>query len=214
MEHSARSSEERPGATLGQMLDGYRMFLENVYALLRFLETEVTRQGWELVKNGGYAVTRNGLGRGLSSFTSADWVTNEAGIAFVGTGKASMVKGATNTPVPATGLEVLVFQVRWLEKSPAEPVVWYARLHVEPEEALSKKWEDYQSQVFARLDPAAADDDTHAGAVQPGRVSLSGEAIVYSGRYVAVPVAGLQTQEDIVVRLLQPALSGDRKSVV
>ncbi len=200
---------ENPGGDLARMLSGQRMFLENTYSLMRFIEADVTKRGWELVRNGGYGITRNGMGRGLTSFSSSDWVINQVGIAFVPTGQASLDRGRTTTQIPPEGLELLIFQVRWLDKSPEEPVVWYARLVAEPGGSTkTNKWEDYQSDVFNKLEPEARPDGTRLGDVRPGRVSGGKPAIVVTGSYGEVPVAEIETQEDVVSQLIEPALAG------
>ena len=200
---------ESPGGNLARLLSGQRMFLENTYSLMRFIEADVTKRGWELVRNGGYGITRNGMGRGLTSFSSGDWVINQVGIAFVAAGQASLAQGVTNTQIPSEGLELLVFQVRWLDKSPEEPVVWHVRLVVEPEgSGKTKKWEDFQSYVFNKLEPEARPDGTRSGSVRPGRVSRERTSIVFAGSYGEVPVAEIETQEDVVSQLIEPALAG------
>ncbi len=199
-------SGESPGADLARMLSGQRMFMESVYSLMRFLEAEITKRGWDLVRNGGYGITRNGMGRGLTSFGSADWVVNQVGIAFVPTGQASLGQGVTTTQVSPEGIQLLVFQVRWLDKAPEEPVVWHARLLVEPEGSTQpKKWEEYQSHVFNRLEPETR--GARAGNIKPGRAVISGAAIVFTGDFAEVPVAEIETQEDVVSQLIEPALA-------
>lgn len=203
-------AEESPGAMLARMLAGQRTFLENVYSLMRFLETEVTKHGWDIVKNGGYCVTRNGMGRGLTNFASGDWVLSQAGIAFVPSGQAVFAQGVTNTDIPREGLQLLVFQVRWLDKSPEEPVVWYTRLLVEPEGSKKpRKWEDYQSALFARLEPEGRAEGARSGNVKPDRIVISGATIVFTGSYGEVPVTAIETQEDVVSQLVEPALGGE-----
>ena len=199
---------ESPGADLARMLSGQRMFLENVYSLMRFLETEVTKRGWDLVKNGGYVITRNGYSSSLTTF-SDEWAISQAGIAFVQAGQAALRQGVTSTQIPSEGIDILVFQVRWLSKAPEEPVVWHARLSVEPEGSTKpKKWEDYQSAVFNKLDPEARPDGARSGAVKPGHVSHGGAAIVFTGSYGEVPVAEIETQAEVVSQLIEPALTG------
>ena len=201
-------TDESPGAMLTRMLAGQRTFLENIYSLMRFLEAEVTKHGWDLIKNGGYGITRNGMGRGLASFISADWTISQAGIAFVRAGQAQLVQGVTNTQIPADGLEVLAFQVRWLDKAPAEPVVWHAKFLAEPKGPTTpKKWEEYQSAVFYRLQPEARPDETRSGNIKPGQASIGGAAIVFTGSYAEVPVTAIQTQEDVISQLVEPALA-------
>jgi hypothetical protein len=201
-------TEESPGAGLARMLAAHRTFLESVYSLIRFLEAEVTKRGWDLLKGGGYAVTRNGKGSGLASFTSTDWVTSHIGIAFVRAGQSVFAQGVTTTQIPEDGLQVLVFQVRWLDKAPEEPVVWYARLSVEQEgPKKAKKWEEYQTTVFARLEPEARSAGARAGDIKPGRASISGAAIVFTGTYGEVPVTAIETQEDVISQLVEPALA-------
>jgi hypothetical protein len=199
-------AEESAGATLARVLAAQRTFLENVYSLIRFLEAEVTKRGWDLVKPGGYLVSRDGIGSGLTKFST--WAPSQAGIAFVRRGQAQFVQSVTNTQIPAEGLELLVFQVRWLDKAPGEPVVWHAKLAVEPEGPTKpRKWEDYQSTVFNRLEPEAPPDETRAGNIRPGRASISGSAIVFTGRFAEVPVTAIQNEQDVISQLVEPALA-------
>ena len=199
-------AEESPGALLARMLAGQRTFLESVYSLVHFLEAEITRRGWDLVKPGGYGVTRDGTGSGLATFKN--WATSQAGIAFARAGQAQLVQGVTNTQIPAEGLEVLVFQVRWLDKAPGEPVVWHAKLAVEAEGPTKpRKWEDYQTTVFNRLEPEARPSEARAGNVRPGKASISGSAIVFTGRYAEVPVTAIQNEQDVISQLVEPALA-------
>ncbi|MBI4318025.1 MAG: hypothetical protein HY675_06010 [Chloroflexi bacterium] len=60
----AKLVEDSPGGPLNRMLNGQRTFPENVYSLMRFLEAEISKHGWEMGKNGGYDNARNGMGRG------------------------------------------------------------------------------------------------------------------------------------------------------
>lgn len=201
-------TEESPGAGLTRMLAAHRTFLESVYSLIRFLEAEVTKRGWDLVKNGGYGITRNGAGRGLANFTWGDWVTTQVGIAFVPEGQAVFKQGVTNTQIPPEGLQVLVLQIRWLDKAPEEPVVWHTKLLVAPEGPKEpKKWEEYQTLVFNRLEPEARPASARAGDIKPGRASISGAAIVFTGTYCEVPVTAIETQEDVISQLVEPALA-------
>lgn len=198
-------AEESQGAMLARMLAGHRTFLENVYSLMRFLEAEVTKHAWTLVKPGGYGVTRNGKASGLATFR--DWAISQAGIAFIRADRADVAEGITTTQIPAEGLEVLVFQVRWLDKAPGEPVVWHAHLVVEPEGSTKpRKWEDYQTMVFSRLEPEGRPGEEGAGNIRSGRVPLSGTAIVFTGRFQEVPVTAIQTEEDVISQLIEPAL--------
>jgi hypothetical protein len=204
-------TEESPGAGLTRMLVAHRTFLESVYSLMRFLESEVSKRGWDLLKGGGYAVTRNGRGSGLASFASADWVTSLVGIAFVPAGQSAFAQGVTTTQIPEDGLQVLAFQLRWLDRAPEEPVVWYARLSVDQEGPKKpKKWEEYQTLVLNRLEPEARSTGARAGDVKPGRASIGGAAIVFTGRYGEVPVSAIESQEDIVSQLVEPALAETR----
>lgn len=208
MATQAEVARESPGGILAQMLAGHRMFFENLYSLFRFLEGEITKNAWELVKNGGYGVTRNGMGRGLASFASGDWLTTQMGIAFVAAGSARLVQGTTNTKIPEGGLNLLFFQGRWLDKSPEEPVIWHGRLRVEAEGATApRKWEEYQSIVFSRLEPEGQPDGARSGNTKPGRASISGAAVVFTGTYSEVPVASILSQEDVMSQLVDPALA-------
>ena len=79
MDATTERVEESAGAALARMLGAYRLFMENVFALMKFLESEMSKRGWDIVKNGGYGVTRNGFGRGLTNFTTAEWLTTQTG---------------------------------------------------------------------------------------------------------------------------------------
>jgi hypothetical protein len=189
------------------MLAGHRLFFANLYAMFRFLEAEVTKRSWDLIRNGGYGVTRNGMGRSMTNFASADWITTQMGIAFVRTGLARSNEGVTNTDIPVEGLDLLFFQARWLDKSPDEPAIWHGRLHVEAEGSKPlRKWEEYQTTVFYRLEPYGRADGVTSGDIKPGRVSFKGSVLLFTGTYVEVPVASLLSQEDMVSQILEPAL--------
>lgn len=215
-------ANEPTGASLNRMLGGYRTFMESVHSLVRLLETEISRQGWKLVKLGGvYGVTRNGLGSGLANFIKADWVTTYAGISFVSEAQTSLgAYSATITPIPSEGLDLLLFQVRWLDMAPPEPVVWHVRIHVDrsrPDAAegwQGRKWEDYQTDVFRRLERDNPLSTSQSGAIKPGRVTKNGAEIVFAGQYTEVPVTELLSPEDAQSKLIQPALASSnwRKS--
>jgi hypothetical protein len=208
-------ADEQPGALLNRMLAGYRTVMESVYSLMRFLEVQSVQAGWQLVKLGGvYGVTRSGLGSGLASFSKADWVTTYVGIAFVRAGRSTTGQyGSTTTQIPENGLEVLLFQVRWLDKAPREPVVWYVKLQVERGTAQAgdawstRKWEDYQTDVFRKLEPDGQLDGARSGTVKPGTVSKGGTEIVFSGQYAEIPVIDILSQEDALSLIVGPALA-------
>lgn len=198
--------ETSDGARLDQMLSCYRKFLESVYALMRYLEAELTKREWELVRNGGYAVSRNGLGAGLANFAKADWLPTQIGIAFVRPGLAVPVAGTTNTQIPAEGLEVLFFQVRWLDKSPGEPAVWYGKLTVVPEgPGQVKKWEEYQNQVLRVLE--AENSSRRTGRIKEFKMGPSGTAITVTGEFTPVPLTELRNEQDIFNMLVSPIVS-------
>lgn len=199
MDTSAELVEETAGAALSRMLAGYWSFMENTFALMKFIEGEMTKRGWDIVKNGGYGVTRNGYGRGLSNFASAEWVTTHTGIGFVKSGIGTMENGVGVTQIPTSGLTVIAFQVWW--ELETEPLVWRATLLVQPEgESKPKKWEEYQSAVFARLNSDESDERT--GTLDAGRVVISGSPIVFTGEYLEVPVTSILSPEDVLNQLL------------
>jgi hypothetical protein len=184
-----------------RIMSAHRTFLESAYSLMRFLEAEMTRRGWDLVRNGGYGITRNGGGRGLANFATADWVVSQISIAFMASGKATVAPARTD--IPTEGLEVLLFQVRWLDKSPSEPVVWRARLFVEPEGAAApRKWEEYQTLVLNRLEPLDRVDGQRSGNIKPGKAVIAGASVVFRGTYVEVPVADILAAADVVSQLI------------
>lgn len=195
---------ESPGAQLNAMLAGQRMFLENIFSLMRFLEADLTKRGWDLIKNGGYGVTRNGRGVGLTNFASADWVLTQMGIAFVRAGHATMEAGVSVTQVPAGGrLDLLAFQVRWLDKAPGEPVVWRANLSLESlGEKPPKKWEEYQTWVFNRLEPDLTNATASSGPIKPVKYASAGVSVVVMGEFIAVPVTSITSQQDVVSYLI------------
>jgi hypothetical protein len=197
---------ESLGAQLNAMLAGQRMFLENVFSLMRFLEVELTKRGWDLIKNGGYGVTRNGRGAGLTSFASADWVLSQIGIAFVRAGQSKMEAGGSVTPIPADGrLDLLAFLVRWLDKAPGEPVIWRASLALESlGDKPPKKWEDWQTWLFSRLEPDLASGTETIGPIKPVKLASAGVSILATGGFVAVPVTSIMSQQDVVSYLIEP----------
>jgi hypothetical protein len=207
MATETQRAQDTDGAALAQMLKAHRTFLENIYALMRLLETELTKQGWELVKpNGYYCVTTNRIGMGLAEFY---WSLDHIGIAFVGKGHATAEKDGTKTLIPEEGLEVLAFQVRWLHKSPEQPVVWRVRLRLRPalESPPPTNWEAYQDDVFrgwqaAKPNGAASEALQFSIPVRKERSSIS-----LDGTYHEIPVAQLLTREDVDTLLIQPALS-------
>ena len=70
-----------------------------------------------------------------------------------------------------------------------------------------RKWEEYQSMLFSRLEPEPRPDGTRSGNIKPARVSVYGAAIVVTGTYAEVPVASLLSQEDVISQLVEPALT-------
>lgn len=199
------------GAKMNEALGYQRQFLENVYALMRFIETEVTKRDWEMVKYFGYAVSRNGTGLGLTNFATADWIVNCVGLVFVPSGVSKSQPGASNTdtPIPPTGLELLYFQVRWLDKAPMGPTVWFGRLKVVPSnDKEARKWEEYQSHAMRRLEPRPSDNASR-GSIAPFRLAAKGSAVIVEGDYVTVPILELGSEQDVMSRLVLPALRED-----
>jgi hypothetical protein len=194
---------------LNRVFASYRTFLENVFALMRYLEAELTKHDWEMVRGSGYAVTRNGWGSGLASFASADWAITEIGIALVPVGLAKTTTEYTNTPVPKDGLVVLYFQVRWLDKSPDGPAVWFGRLIATPgPSGEARKWEEHQTEAFKRLEAAnLSESEAGSGALKPFQVAKSGLQVNVVGDYTAVPVTELLNESDVARKLVQPALA-------
>jgi hypothetical protein len=192
------------GAQLNAMLEGQRVFLENIYGLMRFLEADLTKRGWELIRNGGYGVTRNGRGVGLANFSSADWVLTQMGVAFVRVGQSKLEAGVTTTPIPVGGrLDLLAYQVRWLDKSSGEPVIWRMNLWLESiGEKPPKKWEEYQTWAFNRLEPEAGISADGSGPIKPVKYAGSGVSVVLTGEFTAVPVTSIMSQQDVVAHLI------------
>ena len=197
--------KEHPGASLTEMLTAHRMFLESIHSLMRYLETALAQHEWQLIRPGSYSVTTDGYGRGLARF---DWAMSHAGVAFVPKNQTSLTQGSTRTEIPSMGLELLVFQVTCLDRSPGEPVVWYAGLRVAPVgDTPSHKWEDYQSTVFGRLQPGSTDAEATSGSIRPETVTLKGTTVSITGSYAEVPVAQLLTEQDVATQLVAPALN-------
>ncbi|MCG3771024.1 MAG: hypothetical protein JW384_02204 [Nitrosomonadaceae bacterium] len=187
------------GSQLTQMLAGQQKFLENIFSLMRFLEGELTKRGLILVKPSGYGVTRNGKGTGLANFTTAEWVTTQIGVTFVS--ETEIITGTSKTIIPSTGLHLLAYQVRWLEKAPIEPVIWFAWLLIMPL-GTPKKWEEFQSAFMIRLEASR----TEGGFVTEDKVMWGGSGVRWSGSYRAVPVTDIQSAEDAITKLVEPAL--------
>jgi hypothetical protein len=212
MSSAPRTGKESPGALLNEVLGTHRSFMENVHSLMRFLDSELSKRGWKLLRPGGsYGVTRDGYGVSFAAFAS--WITTHAGLVFVPAGQSTLGSTAnTISRVQESGLQVLVFQVRWLDKSPQEPVVWHARLRVEREAPVDdprwadRKWEDYQNDALSKLEPERPDDGTRSGAIRPVRVS-KGVSILLTGCYSEVPVVEIQTAQHAVSLLVEPALA-------
>ena len=206
MDSNPKLVRESPGAQLSAMLAGQRMFLENIFSLMRFLEADLTKNGWALIKNGGYGVTRNGRGVGLANFASADWVLTQMGIAFVRADYSKMAAGVSVTPIPANGrLDLLTFQVRWLDKAPGEPVVWRANLSLESlGEKPPKRWEEWQTWVFNKLEPDTASGTASSGKIKAIKLVSAGVSVVVTGDFIAVPVTSIMSQQDVVSYLIDP----------
>lgn len=192
---------------LNHVLTSYRTFLENIFALMRFLESELSKRGWALMRGSGYAVTRNGWGSGLASFASADWFMTEIGICLVQPGAGQLSGGYTVTLIAAEGLELLYFQVRWHEKSPAGPAVWFGRLQVTlgPKEE-ARKWEEYQTEAFKRIEPGPGTEADGRGSIRPFQVTRTRLTVNVTGTYTAVPVTELLNEDDVVRRLVLSAI--------
>ena len=215
MAPETRVDDDRDGALLARMLDGQRIFFEAVFALMRTLEAEVGKRGWRLVRIGGvYGVTRNGRGTGLSTFAKADWVASQISLAFVPTTKTtSGPYGSTITRVPPDGVEALVFQVRWLDKAPREPVLWSVRLRIEragagDEAAWAKpKWEDYQTEALNCLEANEKVERAPHGELKRGNVIRSGIGIAYTGRFLEIPVVQLDGPSDVASKVIEPTFA-------
>jgi hypothetical protein len=163
------------------------------------------RRGWDLIKPGAYTTTGNGGSRGLARF---DWPVTKVGIAFVRRGTAVAVRGTTNTPLSPEGLDLLTFQVRWLDQAAEEPVVAAIALHAESVRANAPgNWEDHQTRVLNHVEPDRTGDGASPRTIKSGTVSSKGVAIAYSGAYLEVPVAQILSQEDVLTDLVEPALA-------
>ena len=141
------------------------------------------------------------VGRGLARF---DWPVTKIGIAFARRGTTVAVGGATNTALPPEGVDILVFQVRWLDQAAEEPVVAAISLHAESVGADAPvRWEDHQTRVLNHFEPDRTGDGTQPRTIKSGTVSNRGIAIAYSGAYLEVRVAQLLSQDKVMTELVK-----------
>lgn len=200
------SEASTPGQRLANILDGYREFMENVFRLACFLETEMDRRGYALVRPGGYYATRSGLGSGLTNFAGNDWVTNHVGVAFTRKDRTSFAGGVSTTTIQE-GLDLILFQVRFLDRSPEEPVIWRVALHVTPGEGTPEKWEKYQTLAYKKLQAPSSSSNESVFDIQPASVRISGTSVDIKGHVQAVPVMDISDSEDVIRLLLNDPLS-------
>ncbi len=98
---------------------------------------------------------------------------------------------------------MLGFQLRWLDQDVKEPVIWGMKLQVKPGgNGQVRKWEEYQSMVFGRLEPQSQ------ALERVGRIKLRAPiaGISFGGSYIQVPLAELGNEEDVATRLIKPSL--------
>lgn len=201
------------GRRMSDVLAAQRMFLSNVYEMLRVLERETTQRGWTLIRPNGYVVARNGWGSSLASFSSGDWVLTQLGLAFVDDQRTAL-DASTGSTVTDVGrqLELLAFQVRWLDKSPEEPVVWAMKLLAIPETdgGGPKRWEAFHAGVFNRVkaDESGVDQSAINRLVELNLSAAKGAGrLLVSGCYRQVALAVLQSPSDVVDRVINPGVS-------
>ena len=197
-----QTNEPDIGRQLHDVLAAYREFIRSTHALMRCIESEMTRRGWTLLRPSGYAVTTNGYARGLASCT--DWTPTTVAVAFV-QGDVPLQGGVTVTPLAEQARRILAFQVRWLEAAAGEPVVWRLELDVSRSGEGDKwqKWEVWQQEVFNNIAKADARADG-AFTVKPGTSKGGAVTVHYVGTGHEVPIAVL-VDSDSVVRLLVEA---------
>jgi hypothetical protein len=95
--------------------------------------------------------------------------------------------------------------VRWLDKAPGEPVVWRANLSLESlGDKPPKRWEEYQTWVFNRLEPDLASGTESSGPIKPLKYTGAGVSVVVTGRLIVVPVTPILSQQDVVCYLIDP----------
>jgi hypothetical protein len=138
------------GSDLTKMLELHRSFIERGYFLLKFVQGEFAPHGLRLVQYGGAA--RNGFGAGLPIWIRMGAVSY-LGIALVPDATPTVSKqGSRLTVVPDEGLRCLLFQIRWLERSREQPVVWIVDLHVNDVAPESRvELEPYYAILFKNL---------------------------------------------------------------
>jgi hypothetical protein len=196
------------GPQLDSFLRQYEVFLAKVYSIMRFIESEVKKRGWSFIENGGHAVDRNGRSRQFSKFDSDDWVTSFMGICFVRPEEDDPKETTKWTTIPPNGLDIVFFQVRWLDKSPGEPTVWYGELHVEPVKGKKAgKWQEYQTKAFRRIEPDPRTASSGHGDIVSFRQNYGNSSqVIVSGHYSSVPLVELVAEADILKRIVNPAL--------
>lgn len=201
------SADVRPaGEVLGQLLELHYKFIIRAYELLRSVQRLIP--GEELAAVWPSPI-RNG---GESKFTGQDRVQSYMGTAFV---SRDLRKGKIE--IPADGLPLLVFQLRWLERSPEEPVIWAVKALAKAT-AHPSYGEHYYSELFRQLArPSGLDRSGPFELPEWEAKSTAKEApnrkILLSGLAIEVPFADLKTEADVAEKLFGPAMklwrSGD-----
>lgn len=198
------------GSQINDVLRAHGEFIRSTHALFRFIEGEMTRRNWTLLRPAGYAVTSNGYARGLASCKPGEWHANFAGVAFLQE-EAQMQSGVSVTNLDETPRKILVVQARWLEMSPVEePVVWKVLLEVSRQATTDRyrKWEDWQTGVLTEM---AREPELQPGGrftLRPGKRTSGNVVLQYSGTGLEVAVADLTDPEAVVRRLIDAPVSG------
>jgi hypothetical protein len=155
---------------------------------------------------------RNGGGSGLQS---TDWIQTYLGLPFVAKSVPTARKAYQNntssvvTSIPEDGLPVLLFQIRWLDKTGGRPpVVWAVAAHASVDPFRPAEFEPYYYNVFSRLESQQAPSTDSPGTIEP-LVSRPAKypSLSLRGAYIEVPLASLKTETDVDRLLIAPAIA-------
>jgi hypothetical protein len=211
MNEQAIAEDIAEDAILTRLLELHRDFIERCYSLLIHIQGRLDRHyNYRSVQWTGAA--RNGSGGGLQS---TDWIQTYLGLPFVAKSIPSAKKMYPNntssvvTNIPEGGLEVLLFQVRWLDKALGKPpVMWGVAAHASIEPYRPVEFEPYYYNVFSKLEAQQPPDvDGTPGTIEPV-VSKPGKypPLTLRGTYIEVPLASLRSESDVDRLLLNPSI--------
>ncbi len=193
------------GEVLAQMVQVHAAFVTRAYELLRSVQNLVRDD--ELTVIYPTSAARNGNGTSFS--LQQEWVQSYLGIVFVRSRFREKRPGGWYTQLPAEGFDLLVVQLRWLERSPREPMVWAIRARASSTEACDL--EPYYYDMFKNI-PQIAEASANEIPVRlqwtaksPAKDS-SGRVVTLVGSAIRVPFADLRTERDVLEKLVQPAM--------